>query len=115
MHHDDKPVSDGELDRAVAGITKAMEVGFTSIHRRFDESNARFSQVERSIGELNSTVGGHGARITDLEKRSAVDDAVLTQRDVSRVTKLGRAVWPALAALGTGLATWVAAHWKGQS
>lgn len=132
--HDDQHASSGELDRAVTGMTKAIEIGFEGIHRRFDQVDSRMDRTDTHIGEIKRTLGGHQVeleglkawraaqesqrQITVTETKTTVmpDDAkpLLTQGDVNRFTSFGRAIWPFLAAVGSAIATWAYAHWPKQ-
>lgn len=128
--NDSQTVSGAELTRALAGVSRAMElqtqaidIHFAAVNRRFDDAVARLERTEGSVNELNRAVGEHRAEINNLYRRipkpqphretpgaEDTNKPVLTYGDLSRLGGIGKALWPLISAVGGSFATWVAMH-----
>lgn len=129
MPHDDSAhhATTGELDRAVEGLTKAVELGFQGVNSNLGRMertfNDRLQGMEAGVNDMRQTLGSHQADIEALKRAQSstsvttvtttVEDnkPVLTFGDVRRFSSFGKAIWPVIAAAGGALMTWVWAHW----
>src|SRR5689334_9537307 len=97
-------VSETEFERAINGLTKAMESGFKGVHQRQDVTNGRLNKHEDMIHKLDVEMAERRGRDTRLLDD---DKPLLTNRD----GKLIKMIWGLVAALA-GAAAYIITHWK---
>lgn len=87
-------IREEEFERAINGLTRAMEVGFAGVHRRQDITNGRLDEHEDAIRELQieraERRGRESARTYDDDGRPA-----LTHGDMRKL----KALWAFLGSL----------------
>ncbi len=94
-------IREEEFERAVAGLTRAMENGFNGINARLDKVNGRLDRHDDEILDLQL----ERARRQGREERGDDDKPLLTNRD----GKLIKMIW-ALAVALIGAGAWILAH-----
>ncbi len=91
-------IREEEFDRAIAGLTRAMEVGFSGVHSRLDKVNGRLDRHDDELQDLQIT----RARQQGRDERGEDDKPLLTNRD----GRLIKTVW-ALAVALAGAVAWI--------
>ncbi len=95
-------IREEEFERAILGLTTAMDAGFDGINRRLDKVNGRLDRNEDAIHRLELERAERKGR----DEANFDNKPLLTTRD-GRTIKM---LWAIVAALG-GAVWWILSHW----
>ena len=99
-------IREEEFERAIAGLTKAIEAGFAGTNSRLDKVNGRLDRHDEAIMDLQI----ERAKQLGREEANADNRPLLTTRD-GRLIKM---LWAVGAALAAAVA-WIVSHWPAKT